>query len=228
MVVGRPGWWLLVRSAVVEGDVVDIDTIWAWTAEERRRASSDMRIIAEEAWNLPSLCDGWRCRDVLGHLVWLAESTRPRALRDLTLACRPPNLAIRHIGRRLGDGDVDRLLDRLDAAAAGRFHLPGVGPQAALAEVLIHRADIVRATEGLVRSSDERTRLAIETCLEHWWFYRMPRRVRSAHLIADDAGFEVGPADGPEVRGPGWALLLALAGRQRALPELHGAVEVLR
>ena len=97
-----------------------------------------------------------------------------------------------------------------------------------MAEVLIHRADIVRATEGLVRSSDERTRLAIETCLEHWWFYRMPRRVRSAHLIADDAGFEVGPADGPEVRGPGWALLLALAGRQRALPELHGAVEVLR
>ncbi|MEZ5373812.1 MAG: maleylpyruvate isomerase family mycothiol-dependent enzyme [Microthrixaceae bacterium] len=208
------------------GEVVDGDTIRAWTAEERRRAAKDLRIVADAAWDRPSLCAGWKCRDVLGHLVWLAESTRPRAYRDVALTCRPPGSAIRRIGRRHGEAGVDELLDRLDAAAEGGFFLPGAGPQAALVEVLTHRADITRVTEGPTRSSDERTRLVVNTLRDYWWFYGVPRRVRSARLVADDAGFEVGPSEGPEVRGPGPALMLALAGRRSALVDLHGAVEV--
>ncbi len=96
----------------------------------------------------------------------------------------------------------------------------------ALAEVLTHRADITRVTEGPMRSSDERTAVAIEAYRNLWWFFRVSSRVRGARLVADDAGFEVGPSDGPEVRGPGTSLLLALAGRPGARSELRGAVEV--
>lgn len=233
----EPGGWLaptlaesvgrwLVRSSIVERHEVDDDTIRAWTAEERRRTAKDLRIVADAAWELPSLCDGWRCRDVLGHLVWLAESTRPKVFRDVALTFRPPNPAIRRIGRRHGDVEVNELLDRLEAAAEGNFYLPGAGPQAALAEVLTHRADITRVTEGPTRSSDERTHVVVTTYRDYWWFYGVSRQVRSAHLVADDAGFSVGPNDGPEVRGPGLALMLALAGRRGARADLHGATEV--
>ena len=167
---------------------MDDDVIRAWTAEERRRIARDLRIISDAAWDLPSLCGAWRCRDVLAHLVWLAESSRPRVVFDVAKTFRPPRRAIGRIARKLGDSDPSSLLERLDAAAEGRFVLPGAGPQVALAEVLTHRADI--------------------------------------HLVADDAGFEVGPSDGPEVRGPGTSLLLALAGRPNVRSELRGAVEV--
>ena len=205
---------------------VDDDVIRAWTAEERRRIARDLRIISDAAWDLPSLCGAWRCRDVLAHLVWLAESSRPRVVFDVAKTFRPPRRAIGRIARKLGDSDPSSLLERLDAAAEGRFVLPGAGPQVALAEVLTHRADITRVTDGPLRSSDERTALAIEAYRDLWWYFGVPSRVRGAHLVADDAGFEVGPSDGPEVRGPGTSLLLALAGRPNVRSELRGAVEV--
>lgn len=205
---------------------MDGDVIRAWTAEERRRVARELRIISDAAWELPSLCEGWRCRDVLAHLVWLAESSRGRVYLDIAKSFRPPQAAIGHIARKLGDTDVASLLDRLDAAAEGGFSLPGAGPQAALAEVLTHRADITRVTEGPVRSSDERTALAITAYVDLWWYFGVSRRVRDALLIADDAGFEVGPSDGAEVRGPGTSLLLALAGRPGATADLRGATEV--
>ena len=205
---------------------MDEDVIRGWTADERRRLARDLRIISDAAWDLHSLCGAWRCRDVLAHLVWLAESSRPRVIVDVVTTFRPPRRAIGHIARKLGDTDPAVLLDRLDAAAEGRFVLPGAGPEAALAEVLTHRADITRVTEGPLRSSDERTAVAIEAYRELWWYFGVPSAVRKAHLVADDAGFEVGPSDGPEVRGPGTSLLLALAGRPSARSELRGAVEV--
>lgn len=205
---------------------VDHDVIRGWTAEERQRTARDLAIISDSAWDLPSLCEGWRCRDVLAHLVWLAESSRPSAMADVAKTFRPPQAAIRRIARKLGDADVSELLHRLDAAAVGGFLLPGAGPQVALAEVLTHRADITRVTDGPTRSSDERTAAAIDALRELWWFYGVPRRVRDARLVADDAGFEVGPSDGPEVRGPGTSLLLALAGRPGVRSELRGAVEL--
>ncbi|MEZ5383448.1 MAG: maleylpyruvate isomerase family mycothiol-dependent enzyme [Microthrixaceae bacterium] len=206
---------------------MDPDVIRAWTAEERRRAAADLRIIADEAWDEPSLCAGWRCRDVLGHLVWLAERTRAGVFLDVMRTVRPPNSAIRRIGTRMGDRPPEELLDRLDAAAEGRFHLPGTGPEVALAEVLTHRADITRVTDGPTRSSDERTATAVDAYRQLWWYFGLPRAVHGARLVATDAGWAVGPEGGPEIRGPGQSLLVAIAGRRSARPELHGAVELL-
>ena len=94
----------------------------------------------------------------------------------------------------------------------------GFGGMIALVDGMIHQQDIRRALgihRAILPPAPGRARLRALRA-------RRPRRLarRRVRLTATDVDWSYGT--GPEVRGPGEALLMAMAGRPHALPDLAG------
>ena len=84
---------------------------------------------------------------------------------------------------------------------------------------MIHQQDIRRAL-GIPRTIPaERLRTALEFSL-YAPTIRGAWRARGVHLVATDIEWSHGK--GPDVQGPGEALLMAMAGRRDALKDLSG------
>jgi uncharacterized protein (TIGR03083 family) len=187
---------------------------------EREQFAEMLAGLTPEQWTSESLCAGWAVRDVAAHTVAYLGQSVPRLVANMTRA----------------RGDVDRLNARQllactaqtpaqiveamhrDAAPSGAAAL--YGGRVALIECVIHQQDIRRPL-GLHRSvSPDTLRVSLA-------YARLSpviggaRRTRGLRLVATDMDWSAGR--GPDVRGPGEALLLAMTGRIGAVRgELSG------
>ena len=89
----------------------------------------------------------------------------------------------------------------------------------ALTDNMIHQQDIRRPLQLARRIPPERLRAALDFA-RYAPTIRGAWRVRGVRLVADDLDWSHGR--GPEVRGSGEALLMAMAGRRAALDDLSG------
>ncbi|OBG87527.1 hypothetical protein A5699_02030 [Mycobacterium sp. E802] len=191
----------------------------ALALRERLQFADLLDGLTPQQWQAPTLCAGWTVRDVVAHTVAYLGQSR-LSLTAAMLAAR---------------GRVDRLNDRaLLAAASGPDELRArmrsgaepsgagalYGCRVALIECLIHQQDIrhplglprVLSTEALFASL---TYARVSPVIGGAW------RTRGVRLIATDLDWSAGR--GPEVHGPGEALLLAMTGRAQAVAaELSG------
>ncbi|MHB8467968.1 MAG: maleylpyruvate isomerase family mycothiol-dependent enzyme [Acidimicrobiales bacterium] len=194
--------------------------VWADVAARRSQLAEWARSLEPSAADAPSWCDGWRVRDVLGHLVHLAEATQLRMARDVITRGPMPDRALARVAADLGRRSVEELSDRLQAAAGGRFHILGTPMVVALGEVLVHGSDMLRA----VGADDEVDPSIVVPVLN---IYRRVGRLAfhaapaaKVTLVATDVQAAIG--QGPEVRGRALDLLLLLANRRQVLADLVG------
>jgi len=199
-------------------------------AEQRRVLAASLDTLAPEAWDGPSLCGGWLVRDVVGHLVGLAEGTRMSIFVDVARQLRPPSDAISRIAKREGRAAPEDLVARLRASVDGRFVVPTQRPVAALGEVVVHGIDALRPSGGTEPPVDaERTQAVAEAYRRLGPVFAMGRAVRHVRFDATDAGWSVGPTTGPVATGTATDILLALAGRAEGRSGLAGpGAELLR
>lgn len=194
-----------------------MDDVWTRVAFERVALADELDGIDAAAWDAPSLCGGWRVRDVVAHLVAMAEAKSrlgfiaQNARIDLRF-----NKAVDKMARRLAAGtSPSELPQRLRDARGGRFHVPGMRPVVALGEVLVHRADIAGAA-GLPRHpADESLRAVLEAEVNLWFAFGVSPKMRRNYFVPTDAEWTVGPADGPRIEAPGEDLLLIACGRKQ-------------
>lgn len=200
----------------------DAATLRTWVAEARVDLADRLATLPAEAWDADSLCAGWRVRDVIGHIVHLAETSRPGMVAE-ALRQAPSTIggALGKIARREGAAAPEDLVRRLRAAGAGGFTPPGLGPIAALGETFVHGSDALRPAGGTPRPADDRTR-AVAEAYRRLGFAFGARPAAKVRFTATDAGWSVGPVDGPAADGPGEAVLLALAGRPAGVADLTG------
>lgn len=121
------------------------------------------------------------------------------------------------------DWPTERLVERSAAAVVpGRVsRLTGAASQ--LRSVVVHHADM-RIPLGRSSIIDpERVRLLLDVLPTPAGSVNVGSAERAAglRLVATDLDWARG--EGPDVRGPGMSLVLALAGRPVALPDLEGA-----
>lgn len=170
-------------------------------------------------WAAPSLCEGWSVRDVVAHVLSYDE-LGPRQLgerfaRGRFTVDRTNDIGLREYGRR-SPAELVRLLDD-HLTPAGLT--AGLGGAIALTDGMIHQQDIRRPL-GLPRQIPaERLVPALRTALFSPILLGVVR-VRGVRLVATDLDWAFGR--GPEVRGAGEALLMAVAGRRRVVGELSG------
>lgn len=195
-------------------------------AEERRDLADLLDTLTPEQWAAPSLCDGWTVRDVVARVISYEElGLLGIPLTMVRAGFRPgPMNDLRRNAYR--DHTPEQLVDVLRAHLRPQGLTAMFGGAIGLTDCLIHHQDIRRPL-GLSRQVPvERVAVTLD------FSFRAPvlptkGNASGLKVTATDLDFERGT--GPEVRGPGEALLLGLAGRRAALDDLEGpGVEELR
>ncbi|MCP3805110.1 maleylpyruvate isomerase family mycothiol-dependent enzyme [Allokutzneria sp. A3M-2-11 16] len=172
--------------------------------------------LAPEQWDLPTLCAGWTVREVVAHVIsydvigW--RGAFGRLARGRFSLHRANAIGVAEYA------DTD-LVALFRTYARPRGLTTAFGGRIALVDGMIHQQDIRRPL-GLPREiPHDRLLVALRFAL-----FAPPlgagKQVRGLTLTATDVEWSHG--SGPEVRGPGEALLMAIAGRCAALPELTG------
>jgi len=199
---------------------MDVEQRWAVTAEQRRILADLVGGLSEEESRIPSLCSGWRVRDVVAH-VSLAPN-HPGVWDMLVGAARTrgnfQRLNHDYGVRHAGDRPIAELADELRSAAASR-RLPVVTSlDNVLFDMLVHVQDVaIPLGRDVAMPLDAAAAGATRVWTMGWpWWAR--RRLRGYRLEATDVDWSVGA--GRVVRGPIQALLLLLTARPAALPAL--------
>lgn len=191
-------------------------------ADQRLALADALAQLDEEAWDRPSLCAGWQVRDVVGHLVHLAEGTRASVMLDVARQLRPPDEAVSRIAKREGKAGPVELVESLRAAAEGRFVVPTQGPPAALGEVIVHGVDALRPSGAPEPIAPDDASHAVAQAYRGLGRVFRARNTRRVRFDSNDAGWSVGPTDAPSATGTATDILLALAGRPEGADALTG------
>ncbi len=196
--------------------------IWEAVREERLGLVERLAGIDENQWNMTSLCDQWRIRDVVAHVTAGAQGAFGigTTLTGLLAHGFNFNRWMAADGRRRGDEDPEQILSALRDAAGLRKSPPGAPTISVLTDVMIH-ASGHRSTAGpSARLFQQEHWLPVADFVRSTFVFGAKRRTAGLTLRATDMEWSHG--SGPEVTGPGEALVMAMAGRAAALGDLAG------
>jgi uncharacterized protein (TIGR03083 family) len=202
---------------------VNADQVWPAVHRERRALADLLESLDAAEWDHPSLCQGWRVRDVAAHVISSPQVT-PGAM--VTAAVRARGRFHRMTdaeARRLGARPPAEILHDYRRLDGSRRRPPGTRPLDPLLDVLVHTQDIAVPLGRRHDMPPEAARAA----LAHVWrlpalFFPARRELSGVRLVATDTGWTHG--QGPTVEGPAAALLLLTTGRRAAArPALGGA-----
>ncbi|OQO92937.1 DinB family protein [Saccharomonospora piscinae] len=201
-------------------------SVLAEARRERRELADFLEQLEPHQWEAPTLCSRWTVREVVAHMISYEEHTSRDLLNRLAKA-RFRFGEINQVGlaeyAHLGPAELIAFLrSHLDPRGGTR----GFGGRIALVDALIHHQDIRRPLNLPRTVPVQRLRYALPFAvvgppLRGFW------HARGVRLVATDLGWSYGR--GPEARGPGEAVLMALTGRAGVARELTGpGAEILR
>lgn len=197
-------------------------------AHERTALADTLDDLTENDADTPSLCRGWTVHNVAAHVVMVLEVTGPRFMKTLVRSRgsfdRANDLLTREWSRR----SLPDLSDALRRHAESRFTPPGVGPEAPLADTLVHGLD-VREPLGIERTVPPApAAVALDFLADLTPVPGQPgptlvprRLLDGLRLQCDDLDWAHGR--GRPVHGRAEDLLLAMTGRLAGARRLSGA-----
>ena len=188
---------------------MDADAIWGCVDTQRGDLADLLEGLTPEQWMAPSLCDGWRVRDVAAHLTH-SHMQPVRAIVEAVRSGFRFDPMILRLGR-----DDPRSQAQIAAAVRGmagsRKRVPGTSVQQPLIELLVHGQDITvplgidypMPVDAAVEAAQRLGTMAFPL--------NAVKRIAGTRLVATDADFAVG--EGREVRAPIRDIVMILAGR---------------
>ena len=194
-------------------------SLMALAERERTTFADFLTTLSPEQWDAPSLCAGWRVRDVVAHMISYDELDMSALARRLVRAAMWMDRA-----NAIGVADYagrspEELVALIRKYARPRGLPAGFGGMIALVDCTIHHQDIRRPL-GLAREiPPDQLRQVLRCALlapptgAAW-------RTRRLKLRATDVDFSAGY--GALVSGPAEPLLMAMAGRRGAVAALSG------
>ncbi|MFE1592406.1 maleylpyruvate isomerase family mycothiol-dependent enzyme [Nocardia sp. NPDC058705] len=188
------------------------ETIWEAVAQERSTLVELLRELPESGWETASLCEGWRVRDVVAHLVLATRVTIASLLVNLIRARGNIDRLIRDTAIRHADRTpTAALLAELHATIDSRAIPIGTTPIDRLMDLLVHGQDIA-VPLGLDRVLPP---TAAQLSLDRVWTMGAPfhaqRRLAGYALTATDAAWTAGK--GTAIIGTAAELLMLVTGR---------------
>lgn len=188
---------------------MNVDQIWASVDAQRRDLADLIETFDAQQWTAPSLCDGWRVRDVAAHLTHSHMPPGRMIVEAVKSAFRFDPMI-----RRLAVEDTrsqSEIAAALRAMAGVRKKVPGTSVQQPMIELLVHGQDMaVPLGIDLPMPTDA----AVEAA-KRLGGMKFPinavRHLDGVRLVATDADFAVG--EGREVRSPIREIVMILAGR---------------
>ena len=189
--------------------------------EEDRDFAAYLRSLEPADWEKPSLCTGWRVRDVIGHILYGNEMnwfTLPFKMARFGFSS---DRSGSHYSIARAEGrPPQQLLEEFENRNAWAGTCRVFPPKMVLIDRLTHHQDIRRALGHHREIPEERLVASLEPTPRIGGVFRSKRRAKGLRFEATDVDWSWGT--GPVVRGPGEALLLAMLGRRAALADLSG------
>jgi len=125
---------------------LDTDTEMAAAVADEYLALADLLEASDPAvWDAPSLCEGWRTREVVAHVTMPARYSGPEFMAELEAAGGDFAALSDTIAARDGALPADALLSGLRSDVLHGWRPPGGGLEGALTHCVIHGLDITEA-----------------------------------------------------------------------------------
>jgi uncharacterized protein (TIGR03083 family) len=195
------------------------DDIWRYIGSERSALADTWETLTPEQWDAPSWCENWSVKEVAGHVLAAAEQTPANFFKEFAAAGLKFNVFAERGAQRYAALEPLALVSRLRARTSTRNHPPGPS-NAMLGEIIVH-GDDMRRPLGLTHHSPMPALILVaDAWKKSNLLIGSKTRVRGLRLAATDATWTHG--EGPEVRGPLQALILAMTGRSQTLSDLSG------
>ncbi|MEY2591631.1 MAG: hypothetical protein QOJ67_3615 [Acidimicrobiaceae bacterium] len=198
--------------------------------DENADFSAFLHTLPAADWDKPSLCTGWRVRDVVGHILYGNELklwTLPYKLARYGFSSDRSGKAY-SIARAEGRSPESLVAD-FDARNPWAGTCRVFPPRYTLLDRLVHHQDIRRALGQPREVPLERTAPLLDLLPKLGSVFRSKQRMKGLRFEAFDAGWTWGPETDPPVRGMSEAIIMTALGRDQALAECEGdGIPILR
>jgi uncharacterized protein (TIGR03083 family) len=195
------------------------DDVWSKIHGERAAFADFVASLTPEQLEAASRCAGWSVRDVIGHMVATAHTSPANFFSGLAMSGFRFNAFNQKGVERYHSGTAAELADRMRATTTMTTHPPGP-TVAMLGEVIVHGDDVRRPLGASYDYPADDVIAAADFYKTSNLLLGSKKRIVGLTLRATDIGWSTG--SGPEVAGPGVALLSAMTGRKAALDDLQG------
>lgn len=192
---------------------MNTDEIWRCVDDQRVELAGLLEGLSAEQWMAPSLCDGWRVRDVAAHLTH-SHMHPVRAIGEAVKSGFRFDSMISRLGREDRRSQAE-IAAALRGMAGARKKVPGTSVQQPLIELLVHGQDIT-VPLGIDRPMPVDAAVEAAAKLSVMRFpLNAAQHVAGIRLVATDADFAAGEGtgDGTEIRVPIRDIVMILAGR---------------
>ncbi|WP_232327707.1 maleylpyruvate isomerase family mycothiol-dependent enzyme [Herbidospora yilanensis] len=201
------------------GEVTD-EAARAAVRAERGELADLLAGLTPEQWDAPTLCDGWRVREVVAHTTAPFRRSAGRTVVELVRAGGNVNRMADRLARRdAGRMSGAELLAVLRANVAHPWRPPGGGAVGALSHDVIHGLDVTVALGlGRVVPPDRIAMVFAGMAPRNIAFFGAD--LTGVRLRADDLDWTLG--SGSPVTGRAQDLLLVVCGRRLPPGHLEG------
>src|ERR1700758_780874 len=184
---------------------------------ERADLAEFLATLTPADWEAPSLCSKWSVKDVVAHVISYEELGTLGLLKRFARGwiVRANQVGVDEFAAL----SPQQLLEFLRSHLQPRGLPAGFGGMIALVDGMIHHQDIRRSLGRPRIVPADRLQRGLGLVAGNPRL-GAGRRIRGLRLRANDIDWEHGR--GPEVSGPGEALLMAMAGRPAAIADLAG------
>ena len=189
-------------------------------ADEYMALADLLEAAGPQVWDAPSLCEGWRTREVVAHVTMPARYPGPAFMAELEAAGGDFTLLSDTVAVRDGALPTARLLDDLRSEVLHRWQPPGGGMDGALTHCVIHGLDIVESVPLSRRVPDERITAVLSLVADPGAPNLFGTDLAGVELRADDLEWSYGT--GSPVIGPAQALASVACGRLLPVGRLRG------
>ena len=200
--------------------MADEATVRAAIAAERTELADILARLAKEDWDKPTLCEGWRVREVVAHITMAFRYPVGKFVLEMLKARGNFNrMADKSARQDASTMSTDELLASLRDNVNHPWRPPGGGLEGALSHDVIHGMDFTVALGIDRKVPQDRVKIVLGSL--------KPRSVNffgvdleGIELRADDIEWSYG--SGQPVTGAAQDLLLVLCGRKLPAGRLHG------
>jgi uncharacterized protein (TIGR03083 family) len=184
-------------------------------------ALADLLDSATDAqWDTPSLCAGWRVREVIAHMTMAARYPEDKFMAELQRCEFDFGRLSNEIAGRDAGLPTRELVANLRSEVMQHWTPPGGGYHGALNHVVIHGLDVTVPLGVPRRSPDDTIRIVIDDLTLGAVHQHFGTNIEGRSLQATDLDWSYG--SGPALRGAAEDLALVLCGRMLPAGRIEG------
>ncbi|WP_433594296.1 maleylpyruvate isomerase family mycothiol-dependent enzyme [Nocardia sp. CA-145437] len=203
------------------GNAMDRENSWRHIEQQRRAIAALLEDLTPSEWETPSLCAGWRVREVAAHIAATPNPPSPGVLLRTALRVRGDyNRMIDDLTTRHAQRPTSELVRELRDHAASRRLPKLTNYRNILFDTIVHGQDIAIPLGRVLDVDAGAAAAGAGTAAACGWPVWDRHRLDGIRLVATDVDWTHGA--GSEIAGPILALLLLVTGRTAALDQVAG------